>query len=161
MIKACQNLSCLSHRADPCYLWLHAQTQWEQHYYIKHAYGISTNFNRHSKNDPWYGAGQGMGDEAIRWVTLSDSMIKGYQSQDNQWKVYSPMRERPNYTLSIDAFMDEILNIHGQHDTQDLSRLIPVVQRNLDHGQGILRACGSALNLSKCTWIPITLALWC
>ncbi len=35
MLKAPNNLACLQHRADPKYIQLHVQTQWELKYYLK------------------------------------------------------------------------------------------------------------------------------
>jgi len=65
MIEACHNLSCLSQGADPRYIKLHAQTHYRAKYYPKHSYGVSRQFNQHSEDTPWYGAGQGTGDAAV------------------------------------------------------------------------------------------------
>jgi len=62
MIKVPNNLACLQHGADPKYIQLHAQTQRELQYYLKHKYGISTGFNTNNATHPWYGMGQGAGD---------------------------------------------------------------------------------------------------
>jgi len=75
MVEACHSLACQSKGADPGYLRLHAQTQKLQKYYIKPAQGISNDYNSFSDESPWYGAGQGTGDAALRYTTQSDSMI--------------------------------------------------------------------------------------
>jgi len=64
MNEVCENLSCMQHGADPRYIHWHAQTQRQQWYHVKHTYGISLKYNQHSDQNPWYGAGQGMGDAA-------------------------------------------------------------------------------------------------
>ncbi len=74
MIKAPNNLACLQHGADLKYIQLHAQTQRELWYHLKHKYGISTTFNSHTIEQPWYGMGQGAGDTSNRWVIGTDSM---------------------------------------------------------------------------------------
>jgi len=45
MIEAPNNLTCLQHGANPKYIQLHTQTQWELCYHLKDKYGISTAFN--------------------------------------------------------------------------------------------------------------------
>ncbi len=62
MLEAPNNLACLQHGADPRYIKLHAQTQKELKYYLKHKYGISAKYNSHSDSHPWYGMGQGAGN---------------------------------------------------------------------------------------------------
>jgi len=62
LIEACENLSCQQQGADLNYLKLHATMQQLFRYHVKHAHGISTQYNQHSECDPWYGAGQGAGD---------------------------------------------------------------------------------------------------
>jgi len=64
MNEVCKNLSCMQHGVDLRYIWLHAQTQHQQRYHVKHAYSLSIEYNQHSDQHPWYGAGQGMGDAA-------------------------------------------------------------------------------------------------
>jgi len=69
LIKACMNLSCWQQGADIQYLKLQALMQQESfRYYVKHAQGISTEYNQHSDTDPWYGAGQGTGDSCLCWI---------------------------------------------------------------------------------------------
>jgi len=62
MIKAPNNLACLQHGADLKYIQLHAQTQQELQYYLKHKYSILTSFNTNHVTQPWYGMGQGAGE---------------------------------------------------------------------------------------------------
>jgi len=69
MVKPCTSLSCLSHGADPWYIWLQAQTQKLFKYFVKHQFGISSDYNFYSDKHPWYGAAQGSTDSAIQ---LSD-----------------------------------------------------------------------------------------
>jgi len=90
MIEACQNLSCRQHGADPNYLKLHAQTILMLRYHVKHAFGISKEYNTHSNEHPWYGTGQGTGDAAHCWVVLANSLILAYLSQADPWNLSSP-----------------------------------------------------------------------
>jgi len=70
------NLSCLQHGADKRYIKLHAQTQRQLKYFIKHAYGISTAYNQYSEEHPWHGAGQGTGDAGPRWIVQSHLLMQ-------------------------------------------------------------------------------------
>jgi len=81
MIEACHNLSCLSHGTDPHYIWLHAQTHQAAKYFPKHAYRASNWYNTNTETHPWYGASQGTGDAAVKWMILSHSLITAYQSE--------------------------------------------------------------------------------
>jgi len=90
MIEAPNNLACLQHGTDPKYIQLHAQTQRELQYHLKHKYGISTMFNSHTTEQPWYGMGQGAGDASNRWVIGTDSMTNAYTSEANGNPVTSP-----------------------------------------------------------------------
>jgi len=48
MIKSCQNLSCRQQGADLQYLRLHAHTHEHLRYYVKHAYGVSLEYNEYT-----------------------------------------------------------------------------------------------------------------
>jgi len=113
-IETCQNLSCLQNSADPNYIRLHAQTRNQLQYHIKHAYGVSKNYNQHSPNNPWHGSGQGAGDAAARWIVQANSMIKAYQSHTDTFPLQSPNNYH-TLPLSIDAFMDG--SQHQTHNT--------------------------------------------
>jgi len=73
MIEACQNLSCRQHGADLQYLKLHAAAHRQFHYHVKHTYRVSMQYNTFTDDLPWYGAGQGLGDVALRWVVQANS----------------------------------------------------------------------------------------
>jgi len=153
MIEACQNLSFLSHGSDPRYIQLHGQTHHQARYYPKHAFGISLQYNQHSDSHPWYGAGQGTGDAAVRWTILSHALITAYQSEAMSWQIKSVLRDML-LVLGLDAFVDDTNMIYGDHGTGNFSELIEVVQWNLNLWQGLLRASSGALNAKKCSWTP-------
>jgi len=153
MIEACQNLSCLSHGADPRYIRLHGQTHHYTRYYPKHSFGVSTEFNEHSEDHPWYGAGQGTGDAAIRWTLISHSLISAYQSEATPWCIKSVIRDIL-LTLGIDAFVDDTNIIHGNTGDADISELLHIVQQNFRLWQGLLHSSGGTLNPPKCSWTP-------
>jgi len=73
MIEACQNLSCRQHGADLQYLKLHAAAHQQFHYHVKHTHRVSMQYNTFTDDLPWYGAGQGLGDVALRWVVQANS----------------------------------------------------------------------------------------
>ncbi len=75
MIEACENLSCCQQGTNVSYLCLHAATQQQFCYNVKHAQGVSKQYNQHSECNPWYGAGQGAGDACARWIVQANSMI--------------------------------------------------------------------------------------
>jgi len=127
MIEACQNLSFLSHGADPRHIRLHGQTHRQARYHPKHAYGVSPLFNQHSETHPWYGADQGTGDAAVRWTILSHALITAYQSEATSWSLKSIIRDML-LILGIDAFVDNTNMIHGASGMASFSELIKVVQ---------------------------------
>ncbi len=83
MLEAPNNLVCLQHGANPRYIQLHAQTQKELRYHLKHRYGVSKEYNTHSTKHPWHGMGQGAGDASNHWVIGTDSMSNAYSK--NSW----------------------------------------------------------------------------
>jgi len=57
MVEACHNLACRRHGADVAYLRLHARTHQLMRYYVRHKFGVSSDYNTF-ENHPWHGAGQ-------------------------------------------------------------------------------------------------------
>ncbi len=152
MNEVCTNLSCLQHGADPRYIRLHAQTQSQQRYHVKHAYGISKHYNQHSDEHPWYGAGQGTGDAAPRWVVLSNSLINAYHAEAGVWHLPDPISTK-SVPMGIDAYMDDTNQVMGE-DCITLDPILPEAQRNIDLWQGLIQASGGTLNPTKCSWTP-------
>jgi len=151
MIEACENLSCHQHGANQQYLKLHAATQQQFRYHVKHALGISSGFNQHSPSNPWYGAGQGAGDACPRWIVQANSLTLAYLTQAHMWNLTTP-----DATESVQQGFDMFVN-----DTDLLSvaapkqlALVPIqiAQTNLNLWNELLQASGGELNLSKCVW---------
>jgi len=113
MIKACMNLLCRQQGADVQYLKLHAAMQQHMRYYVKHVTGISTEYNQHTDDNPWYGAGQGAGDACLCWIAQANSMILAYESLATPWILSAPNHATP-FTQLIDAFID---NTRGLRET--------------------------------------------
>jgi len=151
MLEAPNNLACLQHGADPRYIKLHAQTQKELKYYLKHKYGISAEYNSHSESHPWYGMGQGAGDSCNRWVIGSDSMADAYQEQAQGWIIPSPT---PNetVTLKLKAFIDDVNLFIGQNNGESENEFYETAQQDINRWHGILKATGGELNTKKWFW---------
>jgi len=130
----------------------------QQHfkYYIKHAYGISKEFNQHSTQNPWHGAGQGTGDAVPCWVVQSHLLITDYHSQAMLWPLPNPI-SHSTLPLGIDAFMDDTNHLLSNSSDNHLHTILPAAQHNIDLWQGLIQASGGTLNLSKCSWTPF---LW-
>ncbi len=156
MNEACQNLSCRQQGADHRYIKLHAQTQRQLKYFVKHAYGVSDTFNQYSEQNPWHGAGQGTGDAAPRWVVQSHSLITAYHAEAKLWSLPNPTTNE-TLTMGIDAFMDDTNHLLGNPIDDRLSTILPDAQYNLDLWQGLIQASGGTLNPAKCSWTPF---LW-
>jgi len=86
MVEAPNNLACLQHGVDPKYNALHAQTQKQLKYHLKHKYGTFTTFNVNMQESPWHGMGQGAGDACPRWVIGTDSMANAFVEKVQQWQ---------------------------------------------------------------------------
>jgi len=153
MNEACANLSCLQHGADPRYLRLHAQTQQQNRYYVKHAYGISSEYNQFTSQHPWYGAGQGTVDAASRWVVQSHSLITAYHSEAHVWDLSNPITHI-SQRMGIDAYMDDMNQILGTDQASLLATVLPNAQTDIDLWQGLIQASSGTLNLSKSSWTP-------
>jgi len=152
MIEACTNLSCRQHGADPNYLKLHAAMQQQFKYFVKHAAGISQEYNQHNQQDPWYGAGQGAGDACLRWVVQANSIILAYASKAHSWCLTTPNRDT-HYQQVIDAFIDDTDLFSVQAQYQTFYDLLGTIQGNLDLWHNLLQASGGVLNPDKCVWL--------
>jgi len=150
MVEACHSLACHSKGADIQYLRLHAQTQKLQRYYVKHAQGISTDHNSFSPDSPWYGAGQGTGDAALRYTTQSNGMIQAYRNHSWNLEISNPTNTI-HPTQDIDAYADDTTLMNGtRHDNHALLRI--QAQQNLNSWSDIVQCTGGALNPPKCGW---------
>jgi len=151
LIEACKNLSCRQQGADLNYLKLHAAMQQLFRYHVKHAHGISAQYNQHSDNHPWYGAGQGAGDACARWIVQANSMILAYNSRANPWSITNPDHSSA-LALGLDAFIDDTNLMAAASPTQNAPTPIQKVQYNLTLWNELLQASGGSLNPSKCVW---------
>jgi len=80
----------------------------QQHmrYYVKHATGISTEYNQHTTDVPWYGAGQGASNACLCWIAQANSMIIAYESLATPWVLSAPNHSK-HFVQLIDAFIDD------------------------------------------------------
>jgi len=137
MVEAPNNLACLQHGADPKYIALHAQTQQSLKYFLKHKYGISTEYNQNNPKTPWYGMGQGAGDACNCWVIGTDSMSDAYTESMHGWTITSPISSQP-MTQTIKAFVDDVnLFISKPHNSTE-TEFLHKAQHNINHWHSIL-----------------------
>jgi len=151
MIENCQNLSCCQHRADTAYLKLHMQTHCKLCYYVKHAFKMSTCYNMHSTQNPWYSAGQGTGDATARWVVLADSLSSAYLLKTAPWLLQNPARTT-NIVLGFDAFMDNTMQTNIEPADAPPEQLYQTGQTNLTRWSDLLQASSGRLIPQKCIW---------
>jgi len=108
MIEACKNLSCRQQGADIQYLKLHGATQQQFRYHVKHAQGISNQFNQHSSTDPWYGAGQGAGDP---WLAIQ---LQFAELKEWKWHGIKMIKQLHQLqTLLMDLLKDHRLSMES------------------------------------------------
>jgi len=151
MIEAPNNLACLQHGADPKYIALHAQTQRKLQYHLKHKYGISPEYNSHTIEQPWYGMGQGAGDASNHWVIGTDSMANAYTKKAHGWTIPSPSAQHP-IRQDMAAFIDDVNLFIGKPNNVTEEEFLAIIQADINHWHGILRATGGELNTNKCYW---------
>jgi len=151
MIEAPNNLACLQHGANPQYIKLHAQTQQELRYHLKHKYRISENYNTHQPTQPWYGMGQGAGDACNQWVIGSDSLANAYTSDMHGWSIPSPIPTQ-SHRQDLKAFIDDINLFIGQPNNKTETEFLDMAQHDINWWHGILQATGGELNTKKCFW---------
>jgi len=133
-------------------LKLHALLQQTFRYYVKHAQGISEEYNQYSNTDPWYGAGQGAGDACLRWIVQADSIIKAYASRAEPWHIYSPDYAN-HYCQLLDAFIDDTDIFAAKQPRQNFQNFVATLQENINLWHNLLQASGGVLNPSKCVWL--------
>jgi len=155
MIEAPNNLACLQHGADPQYIKLHAQTQKELRYHLKHKYRVSTEYNKHSTNRPWHGMSQGAGDASNCWVIGTDSMSDTYSQKANGWTLPSPFKNLTQKQM-LKAFIDDVNLFIGQPQATSKQTFLSMAQADINWSwHGILQATGGELNAKKRFWSSV------
>ncbi len=156
MVEVCHNMACRRHGAADDYLRLHAQTHRSLKYYVRYKYGVSEEFNTFDQN-PWHGAGQGAADAALRYITLSDSLIDAYHSKIQPWAIHDPTLTLTVFK-SMKAFIDDVaMSVNG--DQTSFEMLTQHAEQQLQWWTRLIQSSGGALNPSKCccafyTWTP-------
>jgi len=97
MVEACHNLACHCHGVDVAYLRLYAKTHQAMKYYVRHKFGISTQYNTFSQH-PWHGTGQGAADAALWYIILLDTLIDAYHTKVAPSSLHDPMKRIPLFT---------------------------------------------------------------
>jgi len=128
-MEACQNLSCCQHGANLKYLKFHAKAHCLFQYHVKHAHGVSTQYNTFTADYPWYGTRQGLGNATPQRVVQADSLILAYQLVATPWMVTSPDMDI-QIQQGFDRFMDDT-DIISATLVQTNTDPIPIVQCNL------------------------------
>jgi len=154
MIEAPNNLACLQHGADPKYIKLHAQTQQELCYYLKHKYGVSKDFNTHSNAQPWHGMGQGASNACNRWVIGLDSMADAYSSKAHRWCIPTPT-PHPQLKQTMKAFINDVNLFIGKPANVSDATFLQEAQEDINCWHVILHATGGELNTKKCFWSDV------
>jgi len=150
MLEAPNSLASLQHRADPQYVKLHAQTQCELRYHLKHKYSISKGFNSHSNTKPWYSMGKGAGDACNQWVIGSDSMVAD-QENAHRWTIKSPVPTN-SIMFTLKAFISNVNLFIGQDSNVTDAAFHNKAQHDINQWHGILKATGGEFNTKKCFW---------
>jgi len=148
MVKACHNLACRRHGADVEYLHLHARTHQLMRYYVRHKFGVSSDYNTF-ENHPWHGAGQGAADAALQYIILSDTLIDAYHT-----KIAPTLMTNPTTMIevirSLKAFIDNVVLHASNPDESPLHELRQKVQLQLRWWDQLVQVMGGALNPKKC-----------
>ncbi len=147
MVEACHNMACRRQGAADDYLQLHAQTHRLMRYYIRHKFGVSTDYNTFEQH-PWHGAGQGAADAALRYIALSDVLIEAYHENIQLSTIQDPTKNL-EVVKSIKAFIDDVAMSAGtaNNTNQDLAK---VAQKQLRWWDALIKVTGGELNPSKC-----------
>ncbi len=151
IIEPLSNMTMRRHGAPIDILRLHAQTHKSMRYHVKHHRGISTDSNGWSPTTPWYGSGQGAGDSPARWVVITDTMIKAYNTQAKPWKVCRS-NGTVSHELSVFAYVDDTTILVALEEDTPLETLMQAAQHNLTTWHGLLHSTGGALNPDKSCW---------
>jgi len=148
MVKACHNLACRRHGAADDYLCLHAKTHQLMRYFVRHKFGVSTEYNTFAQH-PWHGASQGAMDAALRYIVLSDTLIDAYHT-----KVAPQMMHDPAMLIkiqqSLKAFIDDVVLHATSNNDDNIPKLQMRMQAQLMWWANLVRVTGGELNPTKC-----------
>jgi len=106
---------------------------------------------------PWHGTGQGAADAALRYITLSDSLIDAYHSKIQPWAIKDPTLALTVFK-SMKAFIDDVA-MSADGNQMSFKTLIHHAETQLQWWTQLIQASGGALNPTKCccalyTWKP-------
>jgi len=142
-------MACLQHGADPKYITLHAQTQKQLKYHLKHKYGTSTTLNSDLQESLWHGMGQGAGDACPTWVIGTNSTANAYVDKAQLWQILPPNSNIP-VTQTIKAFINNTNLFISQLPNQSNNDFKQAAQMDTNQWHGLLQATGGELNIKKC-----------
>jgi len=133
------------------------------HCHVKHAFGISEEYNDHTKEHLWYGAGQGAGNVAPQWVVLANSLILAYVFWSLPWILHFP-NQTAFTKQGFDTFMDDTTITNVATPTDALQDTVDATQYNLNIWNDLLQASGGIWTLvnaygsfSTRSFVPMTL----
>jgi len=157
MVEACHNLACRRHGAADEYLRLHAKTHQLMRYFVRHKFGVSTEYNTFDQH-PWHGAGQGAADAALRYIVLSDTLIDAYHTRVAPQMMHDPARLL-SIQRSLKAFIDDVVLHATSPNDDDLPELQMRMQDHLQWWANLVSVTGGDLNPKKCCgliyhWTP-------
>jgi len=157
MVDACHNLACCHHGAIDTYLHLPARTHQLMHYFVRHKFGVSDDFNTFAQH-PWHSASQGAANVVLWYIVLLDILIDAYHT-----KVAPSMMHDPTTLVQIQCSLKAFINDVVLHATspspKDFEALQHHVQSQLQWWASLVTVMGGKLNLKKFCgliykWVP-------
>jgi len=112
---------------------------------------MSEAYNQHSMTDPWYRAGQGVGNVCPQWTVQANSLTLAYNNQAHLWQMSSP-DQNTTIQQGFDTFVDDTNLFSMAAHTQLPTGPIHTAQHNLNIWNDLLQASRGELITSKCIW---------
>jgi hypothetical protein len=118
-------------------------------FYMVTAFGVSTEYNQHSVENPSYGIGQGATDGPPGWTQISDVIIKSHNQT-----AYGSILQDPIKTIkvkrSIDMFVDDAsLIVNATKPTLPAETIMEQTQNDISSWAKFLWISGGLLELTK------------
>jgi len=145
MVEACHNLACHRHGADIAYLRLHAKTHQAMQYYVRHKFGVSSQYNTFVQH-PWHGAGQGAADAALQYIVLSDMIIDAYHSKIAPIGLTDPLKAI-TITQSLKAFINDVVLHAADGPLAPFNDLVQHASKQIQWWDQLVKVTG---NTKKC-----------
>ena len=117
-------------------------------YHTVTSHGVSTEFNCHTEDSPFFGPGQGSADGTVAWALTHDKIDKVY-SEQARGAILTGISRHLNWRATMGAFVDDVSLFHMGDRKLSVPELQKLTSEEVQLWVNMLWAAGGKSNLNK------------